>query len=101
MGRPYISNGMNQPVNNVWHGTTILCLRKAGQVVVAGDGQVTMGQMVVKSNARKLRRQSTQWALVPHAGEMPSTFLTSQIFEEHLIATARRQRFKHLNGWLL
>jgi ATP-dependent HslUV protease, peptidase subunit HslV len=47
---------MHQPVDNVWHGTTILCLRKAGQVVVAGDGQVTMGQTVVKSNARKLRR---------------------------------------------
>lgn len=40
----------------VWHGTTILCLRKGGKVVIAGDGQVTMGQTVVKSNARKLRR---------------------------------------------
>jgi ATP-dependent HslUV protease subunit HslV len=39
-----------------WHGTTILCLRKGGEVVVAGDGQVTMGQTIVKSNARKLRR---------------------------------------------
>src|SRR6202453_226664 len=39
-----------------WHGTTILCLRKGGEVVVAGDGQVTMGQTIVKSNAKKLRR---------------------------------------------
>ena len=39
-----------------WHGTTILCVRKDQQVVIAGDGQVTMGQTVVKSNARKLRR---------------------------------------------
>ncbi len=39
-----------------WHGTTILCVRKDRQVVIAGDGQVTMGQTVVKSNARKLRR---------------------------------------------
>jgi len=39
-----------------WHGTTILCVRKSNQVVVAGDGQVSMGQTVVKSNARKLRR---------------------------------------------
>ena len=39
-----------------WHGTTILCLRKGTEVVVAGDGQVTMGQTVVKSNAKKLRR---------------------------------------------
>jgi ATP-dependent HslUV protease, peptidase subunit HslV len=41
---------------NDWHGTTILCVRKDRQVVIAGDGQVTMGQTVVKSNARKLRR---------------------------------------------
>ena len=39
-----------------WHGTTILCVRKDRQVVIAGDGQVTMGQTIVKSNARKLRR---------------------------------------------
>src|SRR5579859_5317447 len=42
--------------DNTWHGTTILCLRKGNEVVVAGDGQVTMGQTVVKSNAKKLRR---------------------------------------------
>ena len=39
-----------------WHGTTILAVRKAGRVVVIGDGQVTMGNTVVKSNARKVRR---------------------------------------------
>jgi ATP-dependent HslUV protease, peptidase subunit HslV len=41
---------------HLWHGTTILSLRKGGIVVVAGDGQVSMGQTVVKSNARKVRR---------------------------------------------
>jgi len=40
----------------IWHGTTILSLRKGGDVIVAGDGQVSMGQTVVKSNARKVRR---------------------------------------------
>lgn len=40
----------------VWHGTTILSVRKGDRVVIAGDGQVTMGQTVVKSNARKVRR---------------------------------------------
>ena len=39
-----------------WHGTTILCVRTGGQVAMAGDGQVTMGQTVVKGNARKVRR---------------------------------------------
>ena len=39
-----------------WHGTTILCVRTASGVAMAGDGQVTMGQTVVKGNARKVRR---------------------------------------------
>ena len=43
-------------MTQTWHGTTILCVRKDGKVVIAGDGQVTMGQTIVKSNARKLRR---------------------------------------------
>jgi len=40
----------------LWHGTTVLSVRKGGQVVVAGDGQVTFGATVMKSNARKVRR---------------------------------------------
>jgi len=39
-----------------WHGTTILSVRKNGRVVVAGDGQVTMGQTIMKANAKKVRR---------------------------------------------
>ncbi len=39
-----------------WHGTTILAVRKAGRVVLAGDGQVSFGNTVMKSNARKVRR---------------------------------------------
>lgn len=39
-----------------WHGTTILCVRKNGQVCMIGDGQVSMGNMVVKPNARKIRK---------------------------------------------
>ena len=45
-----------EPHAPLWHGTTILSVRKGGQVIVAGDGQVSMGQIVVKSNARKVRR---------------------------------------------
>jgi ATP-dependent HslUV protease, peptidase subunit HslV len=41
-----------------WHGTTIIAVRKGGQVVVAGDGQVSMGQTVMKGTARKVRRLS-------------------------------------------
>jgi ATP-dependent HslUV protease subunit HslV len=39
-----------------WHGTTILAVRKDGRVVVAGDGQVSLGQTIIKPNARKVRR---------------------------------------------
>ncbi|MEP6785976.1 MAG: ATP-dependent protease subunit HslV [Sphingomonadales bacterium] len=39
-----------------WHGTTIVSARKNGKVVIAGDGQVSMGQTVMKPNARKVRR---------------------------------------------
>lgn len=38
-----------------WHGTTILTVRKSGRVVIAGDGQVSLGQTVIKANARKVR----------------------------------------------
>jgi ATP-dependent HslUV protease, peptidase subunit HslV len=38
-----------------WHGTTILTVRKGGRVVIAGDGQVSLGQTVIKSNAKKVR----------------------------------------------
>lgn len=41
------------PIN--WHGTTILSVRKGGKVVIAGDGQVSMGDTIMKGNARKVR----------------------------------------------
>ncbi|MGV6888831.1 ATP-dependent protease subunit HslV [Rhodophyticola sp. SM2404] len=41
-----------------WHGTTIIGVRKGGEVVVAGDGQVSLGQTVIKGSARKVRRLS-------------------------------------------
>jgi len=41
-----------------WHGTTILAVRRGGHVVVAGDGQVSLGQTVIKGSARKVRRLS-------------------------------------------
>ena len=50
-------HGMQTPHDPTgWHGTTILCVRRGGQVAMAGDGQVTLGQTVIKGNARKVRR---------------------------------------------
>jgi ATP-dependent HslUV protease, peptidase subunit HslV len=51
-----------------WHGTTILALRKEGVVVVAGDGQVSMGETIVKSNARKVRRLAGGSVIAGFAG---------------------------------
>ena len=51
-----------------WHGTTILCVRKDGRVVIAGDGQVSMGQTIVKSNARKLRQLGNGTVIAGFAG---------------------------------
>ncbi|TWT15484.1 ATP-dependent protease subunit HslV [Reyranella sp. CPCC 100927] len=48
----------------VWHGTTILSVRKNGQVVMAGDGQVSLGQTVIKANARKVRRLGGDGSIV-------------------------------------
>lgn len=54
--------------SETWHGTTILCVRKDGRVVIAGDGQVSMGQTVVKSSARKLRRLGNGAVIAGFAG---------------------------------
>src|SRR5258708_31116413 len=56
------------PDETLWHGTTILSVRKDGAVVVAGDGQVTMGQTVVKSNAKKVRRLAGGSVIAGFAG---------------------------------
>jgi len=45
----------HQTDSGSWHGTTILTIRKNGRVVIAGDGQVSLGSTVIKSNARKVR----------------------------------------------
>jgi ATP-dependent HslUV protease, peptidase subunit HslV len=59
---------MEQSDPNRWHGTTVLCVRKDHEVVIAGDGQVTMGQTVVKANARKLRRLAGGAVIAGFAG---------------------------------
>jgi ATP-dependent HslUV protease subunit HslV len=51
-----------------WHGTTILSVRKGGKVVIAGDGQVNLGQTVIKGNARKVRPLGTGQVIGGFAG---------------------------------
>jgi ATP-dependent HslUV protease, peptidase subunit HslV len=59
---------MSPQSDETWHGTTILSLRKDGKVVIAGDGQVSFGQTVLKSNAKKLRRLGNGSVLAGFAG---------------------------------
>ncbi len=57
-----INNNSSDPAG--WHGTTILSVRKGGTVVIAGDGQVTLGQTVIKANARKVRRLGSSGKII-------------------------------------
>src|SRR5690242_2886812 len=66
---------MSDPAQpSTWHGTTILSLRKGGQVVIAGDGQVTFGNTVIKSNARKVRRLGKEGVIAGFAGATADAF---------------------------
>ena len=68
----------------LWHGTTILSVRKGGQVIVAGDGQVSMGQTVVKSNARKVRRLGSGNVIAGFAGATADAFTLFERLEAKL-----------------
>jgi ATP-dependent HslUV protease, peptidase subunit HslV len=64
--------------------TTVLCLRHRGQVAIAGDGQVTIGQTVVKSGARKIRKLYHDNVLAGFAGAAADAFTLFQRFEGKL-----------------
>ncbi len=67
------------------HGTTILSVRKGGKVVVAGDGQVSLGQTVMKANARKVRRLGADGAVVGgFAGSTADAFTLFERLEAKL-----------------
>lgn len=67
-----------------WRGTTILSVRKGNQVVVAGDGQVTMGSVVVKPNAKKVRFLKNNNVIVGFAGATADAFTLFERLEAKL-----------------
>lgn len=77
---------MNSPQHDPlgWHGTTILCVRKGGRVAMAGDGQVSLGQTVVKGNARKVRRIAGGKVLAGFAGATADAFTLLERLEAKL-----------------
>jgi ATP-dependent HslUV protease subunit HslV len=67
-----------------WHGTTILTLRKKGKVVIAGDGQVSLGATVIKSNARKVRTLGRGDVIGGFAGATADAFTLFERLEAKL-----------------
>ncbi len=67
-----------------WHGTTILAVRKGASTVIAGDGQVSMGQTVVKGNARKVRRLAGGKVVAGFAGATADAFTLIERLESKL-----------------
>ena len=68
----------------VWHGTTILSVRKSRQVVIAGDGQVSLGNTVIKANAKKVRRLGKGDVIAGFAGATADAFALFERLEAKL-----------------
>jgi ATP-dependent HslUV protease, peptidase subunit HslV len=73
-----------QSQSPVWHGTTILTVRKGGKVVIGGDGQVSIGQTVIKSNAKKVRRLGKGDVIGGFAGATADAFTLFERLESKL-----------------
>jgi len=67
-----------------WHGTTIVCVRKGGKVVIAGDGQVSAGPTILKGNARKVRALANGEVIVGFAGATADAFALFERLEQKL-----------------
>ena len=70
--------------SETWHSTTILCVRKDGKVAIGGDGQVTVGDTVMKSHATKVRLLSDGKVLAGFAGAAADAFTLFEKFEEKM-----------------
>ena len=68
----------------MFHGTTILCVRRGGKVVIAGDGQVSFDKTVMKSTARKVRRLGDGNVIAGFAGSTADAFTLFERFEAKL-----------------
>ncbi len=69
---------------NIWHATTILMVRKGNRVVIGGDGQVSLGQTVIKGNARKVRRLGKGEVISGFAGATADAFTLFERLEARI-----------------
>jgi ATP-dependent HslUV protease, peptidase subunit HslV len=74
----------NETPNPTWHGTTILTVRKGDTVVIGGDGQVSIGQTIVKANAKKVRRLGKGDVIGGFAGATADAFTLFERLESKL-----------------
>ncbi len=72
------------PTSEPWHGTTIITVRKGGKVVIAGDGQVSVGQTVIKHNAKKVRPLGKGGVIAGFAGATADAFTLFERLEAKL-----------------
>jgi ATP-dependent HslUV protease subunit HslV len=77
-------SGNEHHAGAVWHGTTILSVRRNGRVVIAGDGQVSMGNTVMKPNAKKVRRLGDGNVIAGFAGATADAFTLFERLERKL-----------------
>src|SRR3979490_1047454 len=82
MNASYSASGEGSP--QVWHGTPILTVRKGGKVGIGGDGQVSIGQTVIKSNAKKVRRLGKGDVIGGFAGATADAFTLFERLESKL-----------------
>jgi len=68
----------------IFHGTTILCVRRGNRLAMGGDGQVTMGESIVKQKARKVRRLAGDKVVAGFAGSTADAFSLFARFEQKL-----------------
>ena len=69
-----------------FHSTTILCVRRDGKVALAGDGQVSMGQTIMKHTAKKVRRMFHDRIITGFAGSAADAFTLFELFEKKVVA---------------
>ena len=77
-------NDQQQSAGGVWHATTIVMVRKGGKAVIGGDGQVSLGQTIVKGNARKVRRLAKGDVIAGFAGATADAFTLFERLEAKL-----------------
>ena len=75
---------MSEQNNPSWHGTTIISVRKDNQVVIAGDGQVSLGNTVIKGSAQKVRRIGDGSVIAGFAGATADAFTLFERLESKL-----------------